>query len=217
MLFRSGQRERALPLVGVSAAYPEMNRRAERMFTIEDRIIECFMRSENGTAKTANFPTPESREVKAVKAYLDGFAYWDVPREAHAEALNEVAQYDPLEDDVLRRLREGIASGGLYVGLDTPLQPTVGTDPNGTTEPERFGNLITLHRVGVWWMGISVENINRRQHDVRRLLTRLGLKGVRVFADGQQHRAWVVVDPRDRQWLDTPRLVNSGQWNLIPE
>lgn len=67
----AGQRERALPLVGVSAAYPEMNRRAERMFTLEDRIIECFMRSENGTQVASRFPTADSREVQAVKAYLD--------------------------------------------------------------------------------------------------------------------------------------------------
>jgi len=67
----AGQRERALPLVGVSAVYPEMNRRAERLFTIEDRIIECFMRSENGTAVTQTFPAADSREVKAIKAYLD--------------------------------------------------------------------------------------------------------------------------------------------------
>lgn len=67
----AGQRERALPLVGVSAVYPEMNRRAERMFTIEDRIIECFMRSENGTEVTSRFPEADSREVQAVKAYLD--------------------------------------------------------------------------------------------------------------------------------------------------
>jgi thiosulfate dehydrogenase len=67
----AGQRERALPLVGVSAAYPEMNRRAERMFTIEDRIIECFMRSENGTQVTQAFPAADSEEVQAVKAYLD--------------------------------------------------------------------------------------------------------------------------------------------------
>lgn len=67
----AGQRERALPLVGVSAAYPESNRRAERMFTLEDRIIECFMRSENGTAVTPAFPAADSREVVAIKAYLD--------------------------------------------------------------------------------------------------------------------------------------------------
>jgi cytochrome c len=29
--------------------YPEMNRRAGRMFSIADRIIDCFKRSENGT------------------------------------------------------------------------------------------------------------------------------------------------------------------------
>lgn len=67
----AGQRERALPLVGVSVAYPEMNRRAERLFSLEDRIIECFMRSEDGTEVTEAFPGPETREVKAVKAYLD--------------------------------------------------------------------------------------------------------------------------------------------------
>lgn len=67
----AGQRERALPLVGVSAAYPEMNRRAERMFTIEDRIIECFMRSENGTQVASTFPAADSADVQAVKAYLD--------------------------------------------------------------------------------------------------------------------------------------------------
>jgi thiosulfate dehydrogenase len=67
----AGQRERALPLVGVSAAYPEMNRRAERLFTIEDRIIDCFKRSENGTAGNRTLPTADTKEVQDVKAYLD--------------------------------------------------------------------------------------------------------------------------------------------------
>ena len=67
----AGQRERALPLVGVTAVYPEMNRRAARMFTIEDRIIDCFLRSENGTQAPGPAPTPTSKEVVAVAAYLD--------------------------------------------------------------------------------------------------------------------------------------------------
>jgi thiosulfate dehydrogenase len=66
----AGQRERALPLVGVAAVYPEMNRRAAREFTLEDRIIDCFMRSENGTEGTATLPTRETGEVVAVAAYL---------------------------------------------------------------------------------------------------------------------------------------------------
>jgi thiosulfate dehydrogenase len=66
-----GQRERALPLVGVSAVYPEMNRRAERPFTLEDRIIDCFMRSENGTEAGETLPTATSKEVRAVAAFLN--------------------------------------------------------------------------------------------------------------------------------------------------
>ena len=67
----AGQRERALPLVGVAAVYPEMNRRAERMFSLEDRIVDCFTRSENGTATPEVLPTSTTKEVVAVKAYLD--------------------------------------------------------------------------------------------------------------------------------------------------
>jgi thiosulfate dehydrogenase len=67
----AGQRERALPLVGVAAVYPEMNRRAERQFTLEDRIIDCFTRSENGTEASTTLPTRETGEVVAVAAYLE--------------------------------------------------------------------------------------------------------------------------------------------------
>ncbi len=45
----AGQRERALPLVGVANVFPEYNKREGRTFTLEDRIIGCFLRSENGT------------------------------------------------------------------------------------------------------------------------------------------------------------------------
>jgi thiosulfate dehydrogenase len=41
----AGQRERALPLVGVSSVYPEPNRRAGRPFSLEDRIIDSLTRS----------------------------------------------------------------------------------------------------------------------------------------------------------------------------
>jgi len=75
-----GQRELALPLVGVAAMFPEYNRRAGRDFTLEDRIIGCFYRSQNGTgliaspAEEANYrdqlPRPDSGEVQALAAYL---------------------------------------------------------------------------------------------------------------------------------------------------
>jgi thiosulfate dehydrogenase len=106
----AGQRERALPLVGVSAMYPEMNRRAERMFTIEDRIIECFMRSENGTEVTSTFPAPDSREVKAIKAYLDWLSRghepgtnppWRGKNTIPADRLIPVAKLDPQKGKAL--------------------------------------------------------------------------------------------------------------------
>jgi thiosulfate dehydrogenase len=75
-----GQRELALPLVGVAAMFPEYNRRAGREFTLEDRIVGCFYRSQNATgmipdpALEADYrdvlPDTEAPEVEALAAYL---------------------------------------------------------------------------------------------------------------------------------------------------
>jgi thiosulfate dehydrogenase len=49
----AGQREKALPLVGVAHVFPEYNKRAGREFSLADRITGCFLRSMNGTASPA--------------------------------------------------------------------------------------------------------------------------------------------------------------------
>ena len=54
----AGQRERALPLVGIANVFPEYNKREGRTFTLEDRIIGCFLRSENGTGVPRTQGTP---------------------------------------------------------------------------------------------------------------------------------------------------------------
>jgi thiosulfate dehydrogenase len=76
----AGQRELALPLVGVAAMFPEYNRRAGRDFTLEDRVVGCFFRSQNATGHVAGdgepalddpvLPTPDTPEVLALTAYL---------------------------------------------------------------------------------------------------------------------------------------------------
>ncbi len=76
----AGQRELALPLVGVAAMFPEYNRRAGRDFTLEDRVVGCFFRSQNATGHVGPdsesgiddpvLPTPETPEVLALTAYL---------------------------------------------------------------------------------------------------------------------------------------------------
>lgn len=65
----SGQRQRALPLVGIATAFPEFNKRAARLFSLEDRIVDCFLRSENA-AGGADLPTASSPEVLDIAAYL---------------------------------------------------------------------------------------------------------------------------------------------------
>jgi thiosulfate dehydrogenase len=94
-----GQRERALPLVGVAGMFPEYNNRAARLITLADRVVDCFLRSENATGRLlspadaespplalsrrdvgashvfsesspAGLPTPTSKEVLALSAYI---------------------------------------------------------------------------------------------------------------------------------------------------
>jgi thiosulfate dehydrogenase len=75
-----GQRERSMPLVGIAGQFPEYNRRAGRLISLGDRIVDCFLRSQNATGTlpaevdrtTAAelMPTPTSKEVLALSAYL---------------------------------------------------------------------------------------------------------------------------------------------------
>jgi thiosulfate dehydrogenase len=66
----AGQRERALPLVGVAGQFPEYNARATRLISLGDRIVDCFLRSENATGRDGEPPTPSSKEVLAISAYI---------------------------------------------------------------------------------------------------------------------------------------------------
>ncbi len=77
----AGQREKALPLVGVSGAFPELNKRSGKVFSLEDRITGCFLRSMNALGApallsahdpvTAAAPIEGSDEVRAIAAYID--------------------------------------------------------------------------------------------------------------------------------------------------
>lgn len=70
-----GQKEKAMPLVGVASVYPEYNKRAGRLFSLEDRIVGCFMRSQDATRgkneeNIESMPSSESKEVLALCAYV---------------------------------------------------------------------------------------------------------------------------------------------------
>jgi thiosulfate dehydrogenase len=61
----AGQRDKAFPLVGIAAVFPEYSSRDQRLISLEDRIRGCFARSQNGQA-----PPYESQELLAVAAYI---------------------------------------------------------------------------------------------------------------------------------------------------
>jgi thiosulfate dehydrogenase len=80
----AGQRDRALPLVGIAGLFPEPNARAGRLISLPDRVVDCFNRSENAAgAAQAERPTTSSKEVLAIVAYLtwlsNGFEVGTVP------------------------------------------------------------------------------------------------------------------------------------------
>lgn len=79
----AGQREKALPLVGVAGIFPEYSTRSARLISLDDRIVDCFLRSENGAADERALPRPADPEVLAVSAYLTwlsrGFAVGRAP------------------------------------------------------------------------------------------------------------------------------------------
>jgi thiosulfate dehydrogenase len=107
----AGQRERALPLVGVAGMFPEFNNRAQRLISLPDRIVDCFLRSENGTEHGAEaHPTTASNEVLAVAAYITwlsrGYAMganpsWRNKNAIAADKLIPVDKLDPRQGEAI--------------------------------------------------------------------------------------------------------------------
>ena len=109
----AGQREKSLPLVDVAGMFPEYNRRAARLFSLGDRVTDCFLRSENATgAQLASdeLPTPTSSEVLAVSAYLTWLSRgaamgkspsWRGQNAIQTSALIPVDKLDPAKGEAI--------------------------------------------------------------------------------------------------------------------
>jgi thiosulfate dehydrogenase len=107
----AGQRERSLPLVGVAGMFPEYNKRSGRLYSLGDRVVDCFLRSENATgANRDEMPATTSREVLAVSAYLTWLARgsevgmnpaWRGQNTIPASNLIPVEKLDPDRGEVL--------------------------------------------------------------------------------------------------------------------
>lgn len=109
----AGQREKSLPLVAVSGMFPEYNRRSGRLFSLVDRIVDCFLRSENATGGTLTpdqLPTTTTPEVLAISAYLTWLSKgaemgtnpsWRGKNTIAATALVPVGKLDPAKGEAI--------------------------------------------------------------------------------------------------------------------
>jgi thiosulfate dehydrogenase len=105
----AGQRDGAMPLVGVAGMFPEHNPRTGRLFSLQDRIVSCFLRSMNGAnapgATLANshenatvepFVSPRSQEVLAVAAYVawlaEGLPYGQRPASRGVKQIDQAVR-----------------------------------------------------------------------------------------------------------------------------
>ena len=142
----AGQREKALPLVGVAGMFPEYNRRAGRLISLGDRIVDCFLRSQNATGRISvdneehsavdvseALPSPTSKEVLAISAYLawlsNGSAVgknppWRGQNVIPADALIPVDKLDPKKGEAIFMERctscHGVDGQGVAVGDKRP-------------------------------------------------------------------------------------------------
>ncbi len=138
----AGQRERSLPLVGIAGMFPEYNRRSGRLFSLADRIVDCFLRSQNGANAPAELerPTPTSPEVLAVDAYLAWLSKgyhvgenpsWRGRNVIPAASLIPVDRLDPAKGEALfmERCRSchGPDGQGVFIG-DKRAGPLWGPD-----------------------------------------------------------------------------------------
>ncbi|QDT26473.1 Cytochrome c [Gimesia panareensis] len=79
---KNGTDARAASFLGVAAAYPAWSPREKRVITLEDRVLNCFMRSQNGIR-----PPLGSKVSVAITAYITWLSSGSEIRMNHQKPL----------------------------------------------------------------------------------------------------------------------------------
>lgn len=163
-----GQKEKALPLVGVAQTFPEYNKRGGRLFSLEERILGCFLRSMNAVntpgaagkgrhenAPVEAWPSPRSEEVLALSAYItwlsEGLpvgekAAWRGQNKIPKEKQIPVEQLDPKKGAELYRQKCASCHGadGQGVQLAPDLKPAPLWGPRSWNDGAGAARVYTL-------------------------------------------------------------------------
>jgi thiosulfate dehydrogenase len=149
----AGQHPEAASFLGVATAYPAWSPREQRVITLEDRVLNCFMRSMNGTR-----PPVGSRVSVAVTTYITWLAQGQALKMNPSKPLGprhvQPLQFDPENADP-QRGKELYASDCAYChgdrGEGTPDGPPV-------WGPRSYNDGAGLSRVGklASWLKVAM-------------------------------------------------------------
>jgi thiosulfate dehydrogenase len=144
-----GQRELALPYVGIAGVFPLYRNREGRLFSLEDRIRGCFMRSINGIQ-----PPYDSPELLAVSAYItwlsEGFPSgtsvpWRGKNKIAKDKLIPIWQLDPEEGERLYMKKCIACHGADGQGVDIAVaKPGPLWGPGSWNDGAGLGRIYTL-------------------------------------------------------------------------
>jgi thiosulfate dehydrogenase len=126
-------------LAGIYGNFPQWSKRAHRVITLQDRIAECFLRSENGTP-----PPYTSRTMTAIVAYIAWISrkapLWTKPDPALRIArFSPPAAPDPARGAVLYAQRCSVCHQANGAGVGTTYPPLWG--------PASFNDGAGMHKL----------------------------------------------------------------------
>ncbi len=135
----SGKEDYAAPMIDVAGLFPMFSKRAGHVITLEDRINECFVRSEAGR------PLPHSsQQMQALVAYIKSLSSNQVQGQAYAKrglVKLPVLQGDPQRGQIVYR-QCALCHGDDGAGLPSAIPPLWGrgsfNDGAGMNDPAKM-------------------------------------------------------------------------------
>ena len=154
--------------------------------------------------------------AESLKEYRAGAKWWEMPVEAHNRVSERFQAVSAYEDVVRERLLsadvfDGTAEGPRLQRVDMDMM---------IDDPARWGNTVTVLRVAVQWLGISMEAAPRHTADIANILTRAGWRAkVTSVRDGATHhsvRCWVPHDQEARRAARRAGVLQGRSTNTRP-